>query len=158
MAVEATVVCTEKRGSVTGDVYEPGSVYVRTFTFPVLGSATGFGDTDSVALVTIPAETQILSIAAKSSVAQTNSTTLAFNHASNAAGGSGAFATTAALTTTLVPCELAVASQDVATTGASDSVLSVTFGAGTCVAGTITVSMVCAALGSASAPFTTYTN
>lgn len=151
MADTTTVTCTEKRGNVTGDVYEPGSVYTRTFTFNTLASATGYGDTDVLNLITIPADTQIIAASAKSSVTQGTSTFALSLDAQSAFVA--AVAVTA--TTTFQPLAVVVAN---ATAGATDATLKCTIGTATAAAATVTVTLVCAALGSAAAAFTTYTN
>jgi hypothetical protein len=150
MADTISVTCTEKKGNGSGDVYEPGSVYVRTITFATLASATGYGDTDIINLSSyIPANTQIIAASAKSSVTQ-GSATFAIN-----LGGGTAFAAAVAVTatTTFQPLAITVAN---ANTGATDQALQVVIGAATCAAATVTLSLVCAALGTTEG-LTTYT-
>ena len=57
MADTTTITCTDKRESGAAGNYSFGSTYVRTFTFPVLNSATGYGTTDILNLITIAAAT-----------------------------------------------------------------------------------------------------
>lgn len=151
MADTTSVTSTEKKGSTAGDVYEPGSVYVRTITFATAASATGYGDTDIINLSAyIPANTCIIAAAAKSTVTQ-GSATFAIN-----LGGGTAFvaATAVTSTTTFQPLAVTVAN---ACTSASDQALQVVIGTATCAAATVTLSLVCASLGTTEG-LTTYSN
>lgn len=152
MADAVTAVCTEKRGLGAGDAYEPGTVYTRTFTFPVLASATGYGASDVITLVTVPANTQILSIASKASAAQSTGATFAYSIDSGSAMNAVHACTTANV---FVASDMTEAN---ACTANTDGVLKCTIGTQTCDAATITVTMVCASLGSEAAPYSTFTN
>jgi hypothetical protein len=152
MADTTTLTCTEKRGNVAGDAYEPGTVYTRTFTFPVLASATGYGASDILNLITIPANTQILGLAMSASVAQSTGATFTFQIDSGSALSAALAPTTAAI---FFPSAITAAN---AASGVADGTLKAVIGTQTCDAATITVTLTCCALGSAAAPFTTYTN
>jgi hypothetical protein len=150
MADTTTITCTEKRGNSAGDVYEPGTVYTRTFTFPVLASATGYGAADVLNLVTIPANTQVVAIAMKASVAQATGATFTFSIDSGSALSAALAPTTANL---FYPSAVTDAN---AATASTDGTLKATIGTNTCDAGTITVTLVLAGLGTTS-NLTTYT-
>jgi len=149
MATTTAVTCTEKRGSISGDAYEVGSVYTRTFTFDTL-NATGYESGDTLTLVTIPANTQIIAASAKRSVTQGSAT-----FALNVTGTAFVTAVAVTSTTTFQPLAVVVAQGN---TGASDVALSCVIGSATCAAATVTVTLVCAALGTAAAAATTYSN
>lgn len=151
MSDTVAVTSYEKRASGAGSPYRATSTYVRTITFDVLASATGYGDTDIINLSSkIPANTCIIAAAAKSSVTQ-GSATFAIN-----LGGGTAFVSAVAVTatTTFQPLAVVVAN---ACTSASDQALQVVVGAATCAAATVTLSLVCAALGTETASFATFT-
>lgn len=122
-------------------------VYTRTFSFPVVATDDGTA-ADVLNTITLPANTQVLGIAAKSSVAQT--ATFAWNITGAAAFGAAAVPGNGVFTPGVVTSTLAV-------TGASDVVLQAVLGTAICVAGTITVTATCATLGGAPAGYTTYT-
>jgi Flp pilus assembly CpaE family ATPase len=149
MATTTAITCTEKRGNVTGDVYEPGSVYTRTFTFDTENGA-GFESGDTLTLATIPANTQIIAASAKSSVTQGSAT-----FALNVTGTAFVTAVAVTATTTFQPLAVVVAQGN---TGASDVALSCVIGGATCAAATVTLTLTCVALGTAAASQTTFTN
>jgi hypothetical protein len=152
MADSTTATCTEKKENEgSGTQNAMNTVYTRTFTFPVLASATGYGAGDDITLVTIPANTQILSLAIMASVAQSTGATYTFQIASGSA-----FSAALAPTTANIFYPSAITDANAATTG-SDQALKVVIGTNTCDAATITVTMVCAGLGAGTAGLTTYT-
>jgi hypothetical protein len=149
MADTRTATCTELRESPACGNYSLGSVYSRTFSLAVTASDD---NTDILTTnITIPANTAILGGAVKSSVAQTNSMTLAVS-----VGGS-AIMTSEALTTSWVSIAgPAIADKDVAMVTA-DTVVTLTIGGGDAVAGTIWVSLLCWALGTTDSTYSTFT-
>jgi hypothetical protein len=152
MADTTTITCTEVRennGVVSANSMQ--SHYTRTFTFPVLASATGYGDTDILNLVTIPKDTLIKDIFIKASVTQANSTTFTFSLASQTIG-----VATVPVTTGFTGIQMAVADQATDAITTADTTLVCTLGVGTCTAATITVTLMCCALGTTAAPYTTY--
>lgn len=152
MADAVTATVTEKKENQgSGTQNAMNSVYTRTFTFPVLNSATGYGASDVITVATVPADTQILGIAIKSSVAQSGGSTYTF-----AITGQSAFSAALAPTTANVFFPSAVTEANAATVG-SDTALTCTIGTATCDAATITVTLVCAGLGAGTAGLTTYT-
>lgn len=153
MAFETTVTCTDKTENRSPALANgQNSLYTRTFTFPVLNSATGYGATDELALVTLPANTQVIGIAMKSSAAQSGGATFTFRIASLTAFSAALAPTTADV---FFASDITEA---YACTSASDQVLNVTIGTATCDAATITVTLQCVALGAQASPYTTYTN
>lgn len=124
------------------------SVYTRTFSFPVVATDDGTAS-DVLNTITIPANTQILGIASKSSVAQT--ATFAWSLSTAGAFGDAQVAGTAKFKGHTM-------TEDNTCTGDADETLVATLGTAICVAGTITVTVTCAALGSTAGTFTTYTN
>lgn len=152
MADATTATCTEKNESRSGVLVNGmNGPYTRTFTFPVLNSATGYGASDVITLVTVPANTQILSIAIAASAAQSGGATFTF-----AVTGQSAFSAALAPTTANVFFPSAITEANAAVL-ASDTALTCTIGTATCDAATITVSMVLAPLGANAPSYTTYT-
>lgn len=149
MADAVTVTCTEKREGVI--LANSAGTYTRTFTFPTLNSATGYGDADVISTITIPANTSVKAAFAKSSVTQGSAT-----FALGLDAGS-AFVSAVAVTATTTWQPLTIASLANATTGASDQVLTFTVGTATCAAATVTVCLELISLGAPAATFTTYT-
>jgi hypothetical protein len=148
MADTTTITCTEKRQNGAGDVYNPGTMYVRTFSFPVLASATGYGDADVLNLITIPKDTMVIGAAIKASVTQANATTFAFSLAGQAIG-----VATVPVTTGYTGIQMAVADGATDNITIADTTLVCTLGVGTCTAATITVSLILAAIGTEEAPY-----
>lgn len=137
----------ENQGNVASNAIN--SVYTRTFSFPVVATDDGAAS-DVLNTITIPANTQILGIASKSSVEQTNNVTLAWSLSTAGAFGDAQIPGNAKFKGHTM-------TEDNACTGAADETLVATTGAGACVAGTITVTVTCAALGSTPVGITTYT-
>jgi hypothetical protein len=151
MADATTAVVTEKKENQGSGVQRAmNTVYTRTFTFPVLASATGYGASDVITVASIPADTQILSLAIKSSVAQSTGSTYTF-----AITGQSAFSAALAPTTANIFYPSAITEANAASV-AAETALTCTIGTNTCDAGTITVTMVCAGLGAGTAGLTTY--
>lgn len=153
MADATNITCTEKKENQgSGTQNAMNTVYSRTFTFPVLATATGYGASDVLTTdIKIPANTQILSIAIASSVAQSTGSTYTF-----AISGQSAFSAALAPTTANIFYPSAITEANAATTG-SDTALTCTIGTNTCDAGTITVTLTCVGLGAGTAGLTTYT-
>ena len=153
MADAITVTCTEKKeNQASGTQSAMNTVYTRTFTFPVLASATGYGASDVITLCKVPANTQILGIAMSASAAQSTGATFTFSLDAGSAFSAALAPTTAA---TWYPS--AITDANAATSQTADADLKCTIGTNTCDAATITVTMTCAGLGSAAAPYSTYT-
>lgn len=153
MADTTTITCTEVREN--NGVVPANSVqthYVRTFTFPVLASATGYGAGDILNLITIPANTLVKDIFVKASATQANGTTFTFSLAGQDVG-----VATVPVTTGFTGIQMAVADQATDAVTTADTTLIATLGVGTCTAATITVSVICVSLGTTTAPYTTYT-
>lgn len=150
MAFDATVTCTEKTESRSSSLVNgQNGFYTRTFTFPVLASASGYGAGDDLALVTIPANTQIVGIAIKASAAQSTGATFTFRLAAKSA-----FSAALAPTTADIFYASDITEANACTIG-SDEVLNVAIGTQTCDAATITVTLQCVCLG-ANTGVTTY--
>lgn len=152
MADTTTVTCTEKSENVAGvPANSVISTYTRTFTFPVLASATGYGATDVLNLITVPKNTQVLGIALSASAAQSTGATFTFSLDAGSAFSAALAPTTAA---TWYPS--AITDANAATSQTADATLKCTIGTNTCDAATITVTMTCASLGANAAPYTTF--
>lgn len=153
MADSITAVCTEKRENQASNTQTSmNTVYTRTFTFPVLNSATGYGAGDDITLVKIPANTQILGLAMSASVAQSGGATFTYQ-----LGAGSAFSAALAPTSANTWYPTAVTAANAATSQTADTDLKVVIGTATCDAATITVTLTCAGLGSAPATFSTFT-
>jgi hypothetical protein len=151
MATTTAVTCTEKRGSIYGDAYEVGSVYTRTFTFPVL-TAAGYESGDTLTLDKLPENSIILGAAAKTTVTQ-GSATFALNVTGTA------FATATAITsTTSFQAFPLTAAQCIVPSTAGGTAISCVIASANCAAATITLTIVLASLGIADAAATTYSN
>jgi hypothetical protein len=152
MAFDATVTCTEKTENRTPTLANgQQGMYTRTFTFPVLASAAGYGATDELALITLPANVQVIGCAMKSSVAQATGATFTFRIASLTA-----FSAALAPTTADVFFASDITEQYACTSG-SDQAVNVTIGTNTCDAGTITVTLQLVPLGASTSVYSTYT-
>lgn len=143
---DTTVTCTEKRES-GGNPNQPVSVYVRSFSFPVLAT-TGYEASDVIHTITLPAGTLILGAWAKTTVTQ-GSSTLAWS-----IEGQDPFVAAVAITS-LTGQKLTI-DPDHNQVTSTDTIVTATVGSATCAAATITVSFLCAAMQNATAPYTTY--
>lgn len=153
MADTVAPTCTELRAGEAAKIYNTGSVYTRTFSFPVLATATGYGDTDIWNLITIPKNTKIIDMAIKSSVIQTATPT--FNLTGKTAFAAATPACAAADTWYCPTVAVADVGANGYGTANADTVLQGVNSTATCNAGTYTVTLTCVALGGAESTYTT---